>query len=143
MTLQTVTLHLPEKLYERIKQSALLKNRTVEDELVGTVEAVWVDDDTAVLPDDLAEEISQLTLLDDEHLWRAARMKVAPEKTERVQALITKQRAEGLTETEEEEIRQLQYFAHRVMLIRAEAAVLLKRRGFDISSLSQPDNEVA
>ena len=128
MSLQTVTLHLPEKLYEQIRRSALSKNRSVEDELVGTVEAVWTDDDTAVLPDDLAEEITQLALLDDEHLWRAARMKVAPEKTERVQTLIAKQRAEGLIETEEEEVRQLQHFAHRVMLIRAEAAVQLKRK---------------
>lgn len=39
--------------------------------------------------------------------------------------------------SEQQEMQQLQQLAHRVMLLRAEAAVLLKQRGQDITSLRQ------
>jgi hypothetical protein len=51
--------------------------------------------------------------------------------------LTWKQQSEGLTEAEQQEAQQLQRLAHRVILLRAEAAVLLKERGCDISSLRQ------
>jgi len=60
------------------------------------------------------------------------------EKNERMQQLVLKQQAEGLTATEREETQQLQHYAHRLMMIRAEAAVLLQQRGFDITPLRQP-----
>jgi len=42
-----------------------------------------------------------------------------------------------LTATEQQEVQQLQQYAQQLMLIRAEAAVLLQQRGFDISTLRQ------
>lgn len=55
-----------------------------------------------------------------------------------MQQLVLKQQAEGLTATEAAEAQHLQHYAHRLMMIRAEAAVLLQQRGFDITSLRQP-----
>jgi hypothetical protein len=55
-----------------------------------------------------------------------------------MQELTWKQQQEGLTETEQQEAKQLQRLGHRVMLLRAEAAALLQERGFDISSLRLP-----
>lgn len=37
------------------------------------------------MPPDLAEEAAQLALLDDDHLWRVARMTVPVEKSKRMQ----------------------------------------------------------
>ncbi|MCA9930674.1 MAG: hypothetical protein KC419_19450 [Anaerolineales bacterium] len=51
--------------------------------------------------------------------------------------MIEKQEAEGLTSSEQQEVVLLRQFANRTMLLRAEAAVLLKSRGLDISSLRQ------
>lgn len=138
MKTQTVTIDLPSSIYERVQQQAQDKNRSVEDEVAAVVEsAVSLGEEWAGVPPDLAEEAAQLKLLDDDHLWRVARMTVPEEKSERMQELTWKQQAEGLTETEQQEAKQLQRLSNRVMLLRAEAAVLLKERGFDISSLRQ------
>jgi hypothetical protein len=139
MTMQTLQLNLPNELYQQVKQRAGKTNRTVEAEVIGAVEALLAaDDDQVGLPPDVAEEIAQLPFLDDAHLWQAARQLAPPEKNERMQELVLKQQAEGLTEAEQQEAQQLQQYAHRLMMIRAEAAVLLQQRGYDITTLRQP-----
>jgi hypothetical protein len=138
MTLQTVSIHLPENLYRQVQQRAKGKNRSVADELAIVVEdALSTADAWVGVPTKIAEEAEQLRYLNDEHLLRTAQLTVPAEKSERMQTLSQKFKAEGLTAVEAEEIRQLQYYAQRIMLIRAEAAVLLQERGFDISQLRQ------
>jgi len=138
MTLQTVSIRLPENLYRRVQQRAKNTNRSVADELAVVIEDALATEGAWVgVPSDIVEEAAQLHFLDDDHLLRILQWTVPVEKTDRVQTLIQKLEAEGLTTTEEEEIRQLQHYAHRVMLVRAEAAALLQSRGFDISELRQ------
>lgn len=135
MTLQTVTVNLSEKAYQKVQQLAQNRNRSVEDELATVVEnALNEDNNLEGIPSDIASEVEQLRFLDNEHLWRVAQLSVAEDKSDRMQYLSRKLKAEGLTQAEKEEVEQLQHFAHRVMLVRAEAAVLLKERGFDISN---------
>lgn len=136
MALQTVTVNLSKRVYQKVRQLAQERNRSVEDELVSVVEnALEADSIWSGVPADIAEEVDQIRFLDDEHLWRAARLTIKEEKSERMQFLTQKQRAEGLTAAEEEEIKQLQHLGHRVMLIRAEAAVVLQARGHNIVDL--------
>jgi hypothetical protein len=89
----------------------------------------------ATFPLIMDERLAQLTHLADANLWRVAQMRVAPDRAERMQALVWKQQGEGLTTAEEDEARQLQHYAQQVMLIRAEAAALLVERGHDVVSL--------
>lgn len=136
--MQTLELTLTNELYQQVKQRAGQTNRTVQAEVIAAVEALLATDNLAVeLPPTLAEELAQLPFLDNDHLWQAARQVAPAEKNKRMQALVLKQQAEGLTPTEQEEAQQLQFYAHRLMLIRAEAAVLLQQRGFNISTLRQ------
>jgi len=138
MTIQTLQLELSNELYQQVKQHAGKTNRTVEAEVIAAVEVFLATADAPVgLPFALAEEIAQLPFLDDAHLWQAARQVAPPEKNKRIQALVLKQQAEGLTAAEQQEVQQLQQYAHRLMLVRAEAAVLLQQRGYDISVLRQ------
>jgi plasmid stability protein len=138
MTLQQVTIQLPHKLLSQIRQRAAAKHRSVDEEMASVVEAGLTTDETwAGVPADIAEEVEQLRLLEDEYLWRTARLTVPDDKTARMQFLIDKQLGEGLTEQEQQETKGLQHLAHRVMLLKAEAALLLQERGFDISQLRQ------
>lgn len=139
MTMQTLQVNLTNDLYQQVRQRANKTNRSVEAEVIAAVEAFLATktDAQIELPLALAEELAQLPFLDDTHLWQAARQIAAPEKNERIQELVLKQQAEGLTATEQQEVQQLQQYAQRLMLIRAEAAVLLQQRGFDISTLRQ------
>src|ERR1700752_2070860 len=98
MTIQTVTLNLPDTLYYRLKQRAEQSHRTVEDELLDVlVTAVPVADE---LPADLAEAISPLALLAAGDLWRAAHSHLSAEASQQVEMLHLKRQREGLTEAE-------------------------------------------
>lgn len=132
MNPQAITITLSEQTYQRVQKRANQRNRSIEDELERVVEAAL--DEKTITPA-VDQEIEQLAFLDDDHLWRAARLMVPVEKSDKVHMLLQKYKQEGLTENEEDELDHLQQFEHRIMLVRAEAAVLLQKRGFDISIL--------
>ena len=131
MSLQQLTINLPEPLYNRLKQRAAQTQRSVEAELVDVVALALPVADAS--PTDLAEAISQLALLNDSDLWRAARSTLPAEAAERLEALHLKRQREGLAEQEEDEVASLTRQYERVMLVRAHAAQLLKQRGYDVS----------
>ncbi len=133
MTVQPITLNLPEMLYDRLRQRAEQTQRSIEDELLETVAtAIPL---TEKLPDDLSEAISHLHLLDDQALWRAAQSHLSVEVAAEMERLHLKRQREGLTENETQTLDKSVYQYERAMLVRAQAAALLKQRGHDISEL--------
>ena len=133
MTTQTITLDLPEPLYQKLKVRATQARRSVEDELLDLLAAaVPVADE---LPDDLTAAITPLAMLDDAELWRAAQTRLPPDVAARLEELHLKRQRAGLTEPEEREAATLVRQYERVMLVRAQAAALLKQRGHDVSGL--------
>ena len=93
--------------------------------------------DGKLLPE-LRKELADLTLLNDKALWKVARSRVPVKSQRRFSQINYKQQKEGrasLTPEEIQEAEQLIYQLDRCMLLRAEAAVLLMNRGYDISSL--------
>jgi plasmid stability protein len=133
MTLQTVTLRLPNNIYQRVKQRAQTMQRSVEDELLAVVTASLPDEEE--LPDQWAAEFNQLTLFTDDELWQAARATVPADKRERMTALLLRASEQDLTQDEQQEVEDLTDIFDKNMLLRATAAVLLKERGHDISIL--------
>ncbi len=134
MTIQSVTLNLPGHLYNRLKRRADQAHRTVEAELLEVVaSAVPVADE---LPAELNDAISPLALLDDEALWRAARSHLSAEAAAQMENLHLKRQREGLTEAEAQTLAGLVRQYKRAMLVRAQAAALLKQRGHDVSELA-------
>ena len=67
--------------------------------------------------------------------WQAGRSRMAPDAAESLSELNAKRQREGLTEAEQQESELLVRQYERAMLVRAQAAALLKQRGHDISSL--------
>lgn len=133
MSTQSVTICLPEPLYQLLKRRAEQAQRAVEDELLDVVTAAVPLEDE--LPPELTEAISPLSLLDDEGLWRAARTRWPEEAAEELEGLHFKRQREGLSALEAEKAAALLRQYERVMLVRAHAAGLLKQRGHDVSSL--------
>ena len=136
MTVQTVTLDLPELLYQQVARRAQQMKRSVEDELVAAVANVFPTLDS--LSADVENDLTQLEFLTDDELWQAAHSALDSVENGRMQTLVLKQQSEGLTAAERQQAENLLTHFDRTMLIRAKAGVLLKRRGHDISSLS-PD----
>lgn len=132
MTLQTVTLRLPDMLYRQVERRAKEMRRSVEAELVAVVSTALptLED----LPEDVASDLTQLTYLTDAELWQAARTALPAQSAERMQGLLLKRQREGLITSEERELEHLARHADRTMLVRAQAAALLKARGHDVKS---------
>jgi plasmid stability protein len=131
MTVETITLNLPDLLYNQIKRRAERSHRSVEAELLEVVaSAVQVADE---LPTDLNEAISPLALLDDESLKRAAHSHLSPEAAAQMENLHLQRQREGLNNTEEQTLAGLIRQYEHAMLVRAHAVALLKERGFDIA----------
>ncbi len=134
--MSAVSLQLPSKLYQKVQKRAANTNRSVEDEIIAVItNALDAHDDLANLPVNIAEQLKQLHFLDNDSLQQAAQKSVETEKAERMQELALKQQAEGLTELEIQEANNLKDYANLVMMVKAEAAVLLKERGIDIPNL--------
>jgi uncharacterized protein YnzC (UPF0291/DUF896 family) len=135
MTMQTVTIEIPTPLYEQLKAHAARTQRTVEAELLDIVASAVPA--IADLPGGFADAISQLSVLDDEALWRAARSHLSATAARKLERLNRKQQREGLTDTEIQAQATLLRQYERAMLVRAQAASLLKQRGHDVSGLLQ------
>ena len=136
MVMQAVTLNLPHTLYESFSLRAKNNHRTVEAELLEavTIANQWEEEEDE-LPAGLEQELASLALLDDNALWRAARSHMSAEAAAQAETLNHKLQREGLTKAEFQTLDDLTQQYERYMLIRAEAAVLLMRRGHDISEL--------
>jgi plasmid stability protein len=133
MPTQTVTLEIPAELYSRIRDRAERSKRSVEAEFLDVlVQAVSESDE---LPSELAEAIAPLDRLDDALLWNVARGRVPEEASAELESLHLKQQREGLNDVERKRADDLCFDYDRSMLVRARAAVLLKERGYGVSSL--------
>lgn len=93
--------------------------------------------DLELLPADIVSDLTQLDYLSDDDLWQAARVQLSQAETDQMQALTLKQQQERLCPEEQKTAQSLTHRYRRTMLIRAKAAALLKKRGYDISSLKQ------
>ena len=124
----TVTLTLPAETYDLLKQRAEAVGRTVQDEIVETLLA-------SVSGSDDPPRISPLPLFSDEELWQAARSRLPAEEAEELEALHHKRDREGLSDEEKRRLAGLMKRYERFVLLRAEAAALLKQRGHDVSVL--------
>lgn len=87
------------------------------------------------LPDELEQAIAPLFAFDDAALWEAARSRLPVDAAERLEALHFKRQREGLTDFETQETELLVRAYERAVLVRAQAAALLKQRGHDVSVL--------
>lgn len=134
MANQSVTINLPDDFYQRLKARAESAQRTVEAEVRTIVTAAIADDS---VPADVEADVEALKTADDATLWHVAETsRLSQQESEEIEALHFK-RQRGETLTDEERLRLAAGTLHyeRAMLMRAEAAALLKERGHDIDVL--------
>lgn len=133
MSAHAVTLHLEETLYDYFRRRAEDKRRSLEAELLETVEAARPK--SQELPTALAQTVAELPKFDDEALWQVARDHLPRQAAEKLEELNFKQQREGLDHSEEAALDRLVASYERFLLLRAEAASLLRKRGYDVSEL--------
>jgi len=133
MAAHAITLQLPAPLYDHFRNRAERAHRSLESEILDVVATVAADEDE--LAGDVVETLAALELLNDEELWRAARNRLPEEDRAQLESLNLKQQREGLAPAEKEQLERLVHRYDRAVLVRAEAARLLKARGHDVAGL--------
>jgi hypothetical protein len=129
---QPVTIHLSKPMYQRLTRGAALSRQPVEQFLVSALASglALLDD----LPEVLVADMAGLALLNDGALWRVAKETLSADQQERLDELLAEKSRRALTNLEGHEIDQLMAAYERTVLRRAQAAVLLKERGYDLTN---------
>jgi len=129
-------IQIPDTLYRRLERLARLTHRPVEELVTRALEA-GMPPLPETLPDSMRADLLALERLSDDELWHAARSVVSAEHSERHEALLAKNNAGTITESERAQLAQLRQEADALMLRKGYAYVLLKWRGHRLPSLAQ------
>ncbi len=122
MNAQTVTLELPDEIYQQAKRIARQHKQPVEQIVAGWIRPPAYEQQTQPVTENL-------TTLSDEQLLKIARMKVTPEHSARLQELLTTQQERNLTPQEMDEVTGLLAEEDAVTLNKARALFILQQRG--------------
>ena len=126
-----IVLTLPEELSERAKRIAETTSKPVEEVLLEHLNTL-----TPALPElppDEQAELEALQHLSDDALWTIAREQMPDDAQTRARELMDKNGRALLTDVEVGELEKLVERADKLMLRKAEAAVLLQKRGYPFS----------
>ena len=135
MTVYPITLNVPRAVYEQIQRAAQKAQRPIDELFVEAIVAAAPA--LANASTNLKAPLAQMTYLNDAALWQAARSTLASEQRERMATLHEAQQRRLLSIEEQAEEQVLLKLYREVVLVRAQAAVLLKQRGYDVSDVAQ------
>ena len=135
MAVQEVTLNLPEAVYEQIRRAAEQAQRPVNDLLVEAVVAAAPAGQAVA--GTMRAALAQMAYLNDAALWQAARATMPVTQRERLESLHVQQQRGPLTAEEAAEEQALLQLYRDTILVRAQAAVLLQQRGYNIADPDQ------
>jgi len=131
-TIQTFTLNLPNLLGARIQRLAYKFKKTEQEILLDAITTA-LPPLVGVVPE-LADELAELTFLNDAILWRIARSTLPKEEYNQMDELLARQGQGKIAATEQQTLDELVQQSQHLILKRGQAAVLLQQRGYDLSN---------
>jgi len=141
MSVQTITIQMPQTLYQRLERIAYLTRRPLDKLITQALES-----NLPPLPDNLPaatrDALMTLENLNDDALWQIARSGIEPHQHAHYSLLLEKNTAGTLTTIERELLTHLREEADMLMLRKAYAYVLLKWRGHRLPSLAELEGQV-
>ena len=136
MPSRTITVNLPEPLYERARETAATSSLSVEDALTQFI-ALSLPALENDLPPEIRSELAAMPLRSDAELWQIANSPMDEKRQSLLEIFAELKKKRALTEAEQAELAHLMDEAHRVMLHKAEAYRLLARRGHAVYPSSE------
>jgi hypothetical protein len=126
-----VTLRLPDVLYERVQHAAETLKRSIEDIVLNALATTLPP--LTDLPGDVADGLGALAFLNDAALFDVARSAAAADLGAEMDGLLA-DKGRGVLDAAGEACLDEIVRAHEVSVLRrAQAALLLQRRGYDMS----------
>ena len=137
MTVQTITLGLPEVVHRQLERQARAKTRPIEEVALQALTRSLpppVEDD---LPAALRAELRAMRHLSDKSLWDIAAGMMNPDKVALYDVLVERLQDQMLTPEGREWLARLREEADTLMLRKAHAYALLKSRGHALPALEE------
>jgi hypothetical protein len=131
MTQTTISIPVPEPIYQRLERAAAVAQRSVSDFLASLIETTLLP--ASDLPAELAAELEAMQYLSDDALWAAVRPSFSPAAQARLHQLNHAASTRALKATAVAEQQKLLAAYDRSMLRRAQALALLHLRGHPIT----------
>jgi hypothetical protein len=131
----TITLKLPDGLYEPIQRMAHATRQSLETMVLTALQTSLPS--LEGLDPAFTRALTELTELDNDALWQVMLATVPHEQQAELNELLERNQAGALTSTECERLTQLQRAADLLMLRKARAAVLLRFRGQRLPTLAE------
>ncbi len=131
MTMQTITLQIPSHTYQRVRRVAQTLKHSMEailSDAIATGLAPFYD-----LPSAIVDEFRSLVFFSDTDLWKVARGRLPQKHYQQMDTLLALKGQGKITAAEQAELAQLLEEYQVFILRKGQAAVLLQRRGFDMS----------
>ncbi|BAZ32681.1 hypothetical protein NIES4074_51870 [Cylindrospermum sp. NIES-4074] len=131
MPSETVTLQIPEIIYQRLVNTAHATQRPLEEVMLHALQVgsppAWDD-----VPEEFQTELAALDKVDNNTLWEIFHSHKTPTDMEQYNILLEKNSSGTLTETERLNLISLRHETDLFMLRKAQAAVLLRWRGYSV-----------
>lgn len=131
MSQKSVTLQLPDDLYERVHEVAEASKRPIETVLLESIDILFR---TPSVAGDMDKLLAELSDYSNAQLWAVVYRQLPWTQSLRLLELSARGKRGQLTESEQNELERLLDLVDRYMLLRSEALLLLKQRGQDIDS---------
>jgi hypothetical protein len=132
MSHYSVTLPVPDYIYDRARQIAENTSQSIEAVLLQQLQDAF----TASLPDLAPEEqreLEVLTYLSDDALWTIAREQMPTDRQARLQTLMEANSQGTLDDARQAELEALVVQGQRLSVRKAQAAALLTERGYRVT----------
>ncbi|MBD2691327.1 hypothetical protein [Anabaena catenula] len=133
MPTETVTLQIPEIIYQRLVNTAHATQRPLEEVMLHALQMgsppAWDD-----VPEEFQAELAALDKLNDNTLWQIFHSHKTAVDMEEYNNLLEKNSSGTLTEIERLNLISLRHESDLFMLRKAQAAVLLRWRGYSVST---------
>jgi len=132
---ETVILQIPEALYQRLEMAAGATQRSLEDIILQALQIgsppTWKD-----VPEEFQTDLASLDRLHDDSLWQIARSQKTQLEMERYEFLLSKLQDKEITDSERLELDKLRKDSDLFMLLKSQAAAILKWRGHNVPRLA-------
>jgi rhodanese-related sulfurtransferase len=127
-----ITLELPPAAYEQLRRTASRQNRPVAEVVKDIV--LREIPDLPALPADVEAELATFSQLSNDVLWLIARSTLTRQQQDELAHLNDQAQRRPLTADEQSQQERLLSVYDRVLVRRAQAALVLKQRGYDLTN---------
>jgi hypothetical protein len=132
MSHYSVTLPVPDYIYDRARRIAEETSQSIEAVLLQQLQEAFTEPLPDLAPDE-QRELEALTHLSDDALWTIAREQMPEDRQARLRALMDANSQGTLDNAQRSELAAMVAQGQRLSLRKARAAALLTERGYPVN----------